>query len=135
MQHLHDVPAAFKTNANIDSETFQRLYKESIETPETFWAEQAESTLQWEAPWTQVFSQDFENGKVEWFKDAKLNVTINTIDRHLPARAQQTAIIWEGDSPDESRFPRHPRSDQRFVPPAASHPGCRPIHESVVHIP
>ena len=59
----------------------------------------------WIQPWTQVSEADMTQGRIAWFKGGALNVSVNCIDRHLPARAEQTAIIWEGDEPsDDTRI-------------------------------
>ncbi len=87
-----------KTYLNKDS--FQKLYQQSIEAPEEFWAEQAGKLLHWHQPWRRVSSGDFTKAESKWFEGAKLNVSYNCIDRHLERHAEQTAIIWEGDDPD-----------------------------------
>lgn len=84
-------------------ELYAQMYQDSIDNPETFWAEQAKQFLDWEAGWEKVRQFDFFRGETQWFKGAKLNVTYNCIDRHLPLRAKQTAIIWEGDDPQDSQ--------------------------------
>jgi acetyl-CoA synthetase len=78
------------------------MYQHSITNPNEFWHEQASNYLEWISEWDQVFEHDFSKGQVSWFKGGKLNATVNCIDRHLASRADQTAIIWEGDDPDES---------------------------------
>ena len=78
------------------------MYQASINDPDAFWAEQAAEFLSWDKPWTKVREYDFTKGEAAWFIGGKLNITYNCIDRHLETRANQTAIIWEGDSPDES---------------------------------
>jgi acetyl-CoA synthetase len=81
---------------------YKKLYAESIANPEAFWATQAE-TLHWEKKWDKVKDVNFNGDvKINWFTGGKLNVSYNCIDRHLPARANQTAIIWEGDNPEQS---------------------------------
>ena len=92
------LPAAIK-NTHLTQEQYQKLYQQSIDNPSEFWASQASHFLQWDKPWQQVFEADFSQGKVSWFTGAKLNVTTNCIDRHLANKANQTAIIWEGDEP------------------------------------
>ncbi|MGN0920682.1 MAG: acetate--CoA ligase [Cellvibrio sp.] len=99
---LFKVPASFKANALITAESYKTLYERSINDPDSFWAEQAQQFLTWQAPWTKVSESNLHKGEVKWFVDGKLNVSLNCIDRHLPARADQVAIIWEGDNPDES---------------------------------
>jgi acetyl-CoA synthetase len=101
---LYPVPEHFKTTTAIDLERYNFMYEQSISDPDSFWAEQAKQFLTWQAPWTQVTKSDLHKGDVQWFIDGKLNVSVNCIDRHLPARAEQVAIIWEGDDPDEDQF-------------------------------
>ncbi len=102
--HLYPVPESFKKNAAIDLARYKSMYEQSVNSPDTFWAEQAKAFLTWQKPWTQVTRSDLKKGEVSWFVDGKLNVSVNCIDRHLPARANQTAIIWEGDDPSEDQF-------------------------------
>jgi acetyl-CoA synthetase len=68
-----------------------------MEDPEGFWAEQADIFIDWYQKWTTVHESDLPAGKVSWFAGGKLNISYNCIDRHLPERGDQTAIIWEGD--------------------------------------
>ncbi len=93
----------YAEGANMSLEQYQAWYKESLEEPDKFWAARATEFLDWIKPWSQVQSSDFTTGAATWFKDAKLNVAANCIDRHLPQRAEQVAIIWEGDDPAESK--------------------------------
>ena len=86
----------------IDSETYESMYERSINEPEAFWAEQAETFIDWEKKWDKVSDVDFTKGKISWFEGATLNVSYNCLDRHLPERADQVAIIWEGDDPNSS---------------------------------
>ena len=102
--HLYPVPESFKSTAAINLARYKEMYEQSINAPDTFWAEQAKTFLTWQQPWSQVTKSDLRKGEVAWFIDGKLNVSVNCIDRHLPARAQQTAIIWEGDDPAEDQF-------------------------------
>jgi acetyl-CoA synthetase len=89
----------FMTNNNqtMTLETYNQMYQESITNPDDFWAKQAEEFLTWDNKWESVSSVDFNTGNIEWFKGATINASYNCIDRHLPQRANQTAIIWEGD--------------------------------------
>jgi acetyl-CoA synthetase len=102
--HLYPVPEQFKSKAAINLARYKEMYDQSINAPDTFWAEQAKTFLTWQQPWSQVTKSDLRKGEVAWFVDGKLNVSVNCIDRHLPARANQTAIIWEGDDPSEDQF-------------------------------
>jgi acetyl-CoA synthetase len=82
---------------------YQQQYKKSIESPESFWEEIA-SEFVWRKKWSNVLEWDFHKPEVKWFTGGKLNITENCIDRHLPARANQTAIIWEPNDPkDEAK--------------------------------
>jgi acetyl-CoA synthetase len=98
----HAVSEAFAENALIDNDKYLAMYQASIDDPGTFWAEQAEQFLQWDSPWSEVCSYDFTTGDASWFAGAKLNASTNCIDRHLETRGNQTAIIWEGDDPNDS---------------------------------
>ena len=88
--------------ALIDDAAYQAMYRRSIEDPDGFWAEQAEALLDWQRPWHRVSNADLANGRTAWFEGATLNACHNCIDRHLPARGEQPAIIWEGDDPSDS---------------------------------
>ncbi|HOX82070.1 MAG TPA: acetate--CoA ligase [Chryseolinea sp.] len=81
-------------------EDYQREYKRSVETPEAFWADVA-SDLVWKKKWDNVLTWDFLKAEVKWFEGGKLNITENCIDRHLATRANQTAIIWEPNNPND----------------------------------
>ena len=83
-------------------ERYHTLYRQSLDDPDTFWSEQAQ-LLDWHSPWSAVSETNVTKGAARWFVDAKLNVSVNCIDRHLPERAHDTAIIWEGDDPDDSQ--------------------------------
>ena len=86
----------------IDSETYESMYERSMNEPDAFWAEQAETFIDWEKKWDKVSDVDFAKGKIAWFEGATLNVSYNCLDRHLPERSDQVAIIWEGDDPNSS---------------------------------
>ena len=95
----HPVPAELAASAHINRERYDAMYKASVETPDQFWSEQAKQFLQWDQPWNTVREFNFHTGDAKWFAGGKLNVTVNCIDRHLAKRADQTALIWEGDDP------------------------------------
>ncbi|MGA4637476.1 acetate--CoA ligase [Pseudomonas solani] len=99
---LHAVPEDVRKRAFLDNDAYLRLYQQSVDNPEEFWSEQATTFLDWFQPWDQLHSSDLRQGQAEWFKGGKLNVSYNCIDRHLEKRAEQVAIIWEGDNPAES---------------------------------
>jgi len=78
---------------------YQETYNRSVSDPEGFWNEQA-STFQWKKPYKQVVKWNFRQPQVKWFTGGKLNITENVLDRHLPVRAKQTAILWEPNDPN-----------------------------------
>ena len=92
-----------KAHTYIDSATYDAMYKLSIEQPEVFWAEQADKFLDWYQPWDHVSDVDLKSADIKWFSGGKLNVSYNCIDRHLVSKANETAIIWEGDDPSEDK--------------------------------
>lgn len=84
-------------------EQYQQEYKRSVETPEAFWAEQAEQ-FTWHKKWDKVLEWNFEEPDIKWFIGGQLNITENCLDRHLEKRGNQTALIWEPNNPkDEVR--------------------------------
>jgi acetyl-CoA synthetase len=99
---LHPVKDEVRQRAHLDNEAYQRLYRQSIEQPDAFWSEQARQFLHWFKPWDRVQHSDLIKGEAQWFAGGQLNVAYNCIDRHLPQRGEQIAIIWEGDNPAES---------------------------------
>ena len=80
---------------------YQTAYKQSIEDPETFWAEIAQE-FTWRKPWTKTLQWNFEEPSIKWFVGGKLNITENCLDRHLAERGDQPAIIWEPNDPTET---------------------------------
>ena len=104
-EKVYPVSKTASSNSHLNRETYEKLYRESIESPEKFWAEQAKELLSWHEPWKVVKQGDFRDASSEWFSEAKLNVSYNCIDRHLDAHGDQIAIIWEGDQPkDDARI-------------------------------
>jgi len=101
-QVIYEISQNIKNDSLVSEEEFSDMYQHSITNPNEFWHEQASNYLEWISEWDQVSEHDFSKGQVSWFKGGKLNATVNCIDRHLASRANQTAIIWEGDDPDES---------------------------------
>ena len=100
---LYPVPASFSASAHIDSAQYQSMYEQSVSDPESFWALQADEFVTWFTKWDRVLDWDFNKGHIRWFEGATLNVSYNCIDRHLETRANQTAIIWEGDDPNDDK--------------------------------
>ena len=89
-------------DAVISNQEFEELYKESINNPDQFWDQQARTYLSWDKEWDVIKESDLTKGDVSWFKGAKLNASVNCIDRHLENNGEKTAIIWEGDDPQDS---------------------------------
>ena len=104
MTHTVPVPDFMLDRCYISFDQYNAMYERSIDDPEGFWAEQADKFVDWYEKWHTVRDVDFSRGLVRWFDGAKLNVSYNCIDRHLPARADQTAIIWEGDDPAQEKL-------------------------------
>jgi acetyl-CoA synthetase len=101
---LLPVPKEWAARAFVDNAKYQDMYKASVADPEGFWREQGKR-IDWIKPYTKVknVSYDAKNLFVKWYEDGTLNVSANCIDRHLAKRANQTAIIWEGDDPKDSK--------------------------------
>ena len=100
MANTYPVPESLRTGSHIDDARYVELYEQSIADPDAFWSDRAREFVDWYSEWTEVSSHDFPAGRVSWFEGATLNASVNCIDRHLPERADQVAIIWEGDEPD-----------------------------------
>jgi len=98
-QDIYPVSETSKAHSHLSLEEYLSLYQQSIDDPQTFWADQAKRFLDWSQPFTDVYQGDMKTGTFNWFDGGKLNVSVNCIDRHLTDRANQTAIIWEGDEP------------------------------------
>jgi acetyl-CoA synthetase len=97
------IPEALCDEAWIDEAGYFRMYEQSLRDPEKFWGEHGKR-LHWTKPYTKVKNTSFTGDvHIKWFEDGTLNASVNCIDRHLSTRADQTAILWEGDSPEEHR--------------------------------
>jgi acetyl-CoA synthetase len=94
---------AFAASAHADNATYETMYAASISDPVAFWGEQGKR-VDWMTPYTKVKDTTFEHSgvSIKWYEDGVLNVSANCIDRHLATRGNQTAIIWEGDNPEDS---------------------------------
>lgn len=94
----------YAQTAHIDAKQYQTLYQQSLDDPQTFWAEQATQFLTWHKPWNTVLQGDFTHPEnLRWFAGAELNACFNCLDRHLEKRGEQIAIIWEGDELQQSK--------------------------------
>ena len=100
-EKTYPVSEAAASQSHLSVSQYNEMYQKSIDDAETFWAEQASEFLTVFETWDQVSSSDFTTATATWFRGAKLNASYNCIDRHLEKRGDQTAIIWEGDEPDQ----------------------------------
>ncbi|WP_323148439.1 acetate--CoA ligase [Pseudomonas oryzihabitans] len=103
MSHRYPVPESLSARTHLDEARYRELYQRSVDQPERFWSEQASALLDWSRTWDEVHSGDMREGRTRWFSGGQLNVAYNCIDRHLAARGDQTAIVWEGDDPADSQ--------------------------------
>jgi len=103
-EKVYEIPAEWQKRAFVDDAKYREIYAYSVKNPDAFWGEQARR-VDWIRPFTKVknTSYDPHNVSIKWFEDGELNVAYNCIDRHLEKRADQTAIIWEGDDPTQSK--------------------------------
>src|ERR1700760_2887080 len=103
-EKIYDVSAEWAKRAFVDQHKYHDMYARSVSDPNGFWAEQAKR-IDWMKPFHKVENVSFAPGNIsiKWFEDGVLNVTTNCIDRHLAKRGEQTAIIWEGDNPNEDK--------------------------------
>ena len=101
---LYKVPENWPAQAHVDDARYRDMYAQSVRDPEGFWGDHGKR-IDWIKPYTRVKRTSFAPGNVsiEWFGDGTTNVSLNCIDRHLAKRADQVAIIWEGDDPKESK--------------------------------
>ena len=101
---IYDVPADWAKRAWVNETKYEQMYERSVNDPGGFWAEHGKR-IDWFTPYTKVKNTSFDahDVSIKWFEDGVTNVAHNCIDRHLPKRANQTAIIWEGDDPSKSK--------------------------------
>jgi acetyl-CoA synthetase len=103
-QTLFPVPEKTAQNTYIDNEKYLAMYQNSVEDPESFWAEQGKR-IDWLKPYTKIKDVSYarDDVHIKWYYDGTLNACANCIDRHLPTRGDQVAIIWEGDDPADDK--------------------------------
>ncbi len=101
MSKIYKVEKGLADTSHVNAKEYKQLYKESIENPDLFWSKQAEAFIDWEEKWDQISRTNMREGEIAWFLGAKLNVAQNCLDRHLQTKPEKTAIIWEGDNPNE----------------------------------
>jgi len=98
-EKIYPVSAAVAASAHLDEEKYRAMYRRSVDDPEGFWAEMAGAFVSWFKPWDTVLDCDYGRAHIRWFAGASLNAAYNCIDRHLEARGNAPAILWEGDDP------------------------------------
>ena len=100
----YPIKESAKARTKVNAEQYQALYEQSIQDPEVFWAEQGKR-LEWMQPYSKIKDVSFSSSDlhIKWYQDGVLNASANCLDRHLADRADQTAIIYEGDDPSVSR--------------------------------
>lgn len=103
-KNVYPVRDSIAASAWADKDKYAAMYQQSMDDPESFWAEQAKR-LDWIKTPTKIKNTSFarDNVDIRWFEDGELNVSANCLDRHLEKRGDQTAIIWEGDNPNDSK--------------------------------
>ena len=99
---IFDVPADVAANALVDNAKYEKLYAESVADPDAFWGEHGRR-IDWMKPYSRVKNTHYakDDVSIKWYEDGTLNACVNCVDRHLQTRGEQTAIIWEGDEPDQ----------------------------------
>jgi acetyl-CoA synthetase len=102
-EKIYPVSSAAAASAHIDEARYREMYAQSLADPDAFWAARASEFVSWMKPWERVSNWDFHTVDIRWYEGGKLNVCANCVDRHLPTRADQVAILWEGDDPAEHR--------------------------------
>ncbi|MRH77469.1 acetate--CoA ligase [Spiribacter sp. C176] len=101
--NVYPVPQNVADHALLNRQQYDQMFKQSLADPNAFWAEQADQFLTWFKKWDTVNNSDLAKGHIAWFEGGQLNVSYNCIDRHLEAHGDRTAIIWEGDTPGDTR--------------------------------
>ena len=99
---MFDVPADIAANALVDDALYEKMYAESVSDPDAFWGEHGRR-IDWIKPYSKVKNTRYgkDDVSIKWYEDGTLNACVNCVDRHLATRGDQTAIIWEGDEPDQ----------------------------------
>ena len=103
-QNIHKPSLDIIQNAHIDSDNYEKMYAESITNPDVFWNTHGKR-IDWIKPYTKISNVSYkkENLHIKWYEDGTLNASSNCLDRHLKTKGNQTAIIWEGDDPKDSK--------------------------------
>jgi len=98
--HLADYQKVAYINSK---EQYEEIYRRSVDNPDDFWAEQAKKYLSWDKEWDFVLNYDFNEAKIEWFGNGKLNASYNCLDRHMDTIKDKIAYYWEGDRPEDAK--------------------------------
>ena len=103
-EKVYPVPQAWSASAYVDAGKYKAMYEQSVNDPDAFWGEHGKR-IDWIKPYTKVKNTSFDphNVSIKWFEDGVTNVSMNCLDRHLASKGDQTAIIFEGDDPGDSR--------------------------------
>lgn len=103
-EQVFPVTDEWKKRALVDAAAYKTMYAQSISDPEAFWAEQG-GRIDWMTPFSKVRDTSFglQNLHIKWYEDGTLNACVNCVDRHLATKADQVAIIWEGDEPTDDK--------------------------------
>jgi acetyl-CoA synthetase len=96
---MHPVIQHPRSRSTKSVEEYQKMYDQSINDPDTFFSNQARNNLTWFQPFLTSGMGSFNDGDVNWFSGGKINISYNCIDRHLKTKANQPALLWEGDEP------------------------------------
>ena len=100
---IYEIPAEWQQRGLVNDAKYQEMYKRSVADPNAFWAEHAKR-IDWIKAPTKIKNTNYTGDvSIKWYEDGTLNAAYNCIDRHLAKRAKQTAIIWEGDDPNDSK--------------------------------
>jgi acetyl-CoA synthetase len=101
-EQIFAVPQAISDKALVDDAQYKKMYQASLDDPDAFWAEHGRR-LAWMTPYTKVKNTHYgkDDVSIKWYEDGTLNACVNCVDRHLPKKGDQTAIIWEGDEPSD----------------------------------
>lgn len=103
LPHVAHVEKVFEAKTDLTLQQYRVKHKESVENPDLFWGKAAKEHLDWFRPFDSVVDGNFEYGDIRWFSGGMLNLSYNAIDRHIAAKGDQLAILWEGDEPNDIR--------------------------------
>ena len=111
---LYPVTKNAARHSHINLKQYHAMYQQSITDPSRFWGEAANQFITWDKPWQSVTRGDFSSLNMDWFIHGKLNACYNCVDRHLATRGDQTALIWQGNEPDETQHITYQQLHQKI---------------------